>query len=463
MTEQTLQTHLHAAIRHPTEPRILLLPGDEGWHLPYAQPPNDFWLANVEVVNKAIRELLNAGVWSLRQVHYVEDEEQKRIEAIYEMELLDLNWQPPDGARWVSAADFAAAEFAGTDFAGLQIANADHIPLLSAYLTTLEQGVVPDQRPAWARPGWVHEARAWVETELARHGYALRELEQLKQWGISSVLRAKTDYSDFYFKTTNPLMALFVNEASVTQCLSELFPAYVPTPLSVDISRDWMLLPAFDQLFQRETTLEVKAEAFRRFARLQIETIDKLDALLAAGCLDRRIEVMISQIDPLLDDPAATHLLPSEQTAELRALVPRIKELSQKLSAFGLPHTLVHGDLHLGNAALVNGQTIYFDWTDACIAHPFIDLHSLAWVKDETARETILTSYLEPWTDFAPMPRLREIWRLAYALLPLHHSVSYQYIVNNLEPDSKGELDVAYKFLVKLLERVKDYLLKVEG
>jgi hypothetical protein len=393
----------------------------------------------------------------------VEDEEQKRIEAIYEMELLDLNWQPPDGARWVSAADFAAAEFAGTDFAGLQIANADHIPLLSAYLTTLEQGVVPDQRPAWARPGWVHEARAWVETELARHGYALRELEQLKQWGISSVLRAKTDYSDFYFKTTNPLMALFVNEASVTQCLSKLFPAYVPTPISVDISRDWMLLPAFDQLFQRETTLEVKAEAFRRFARLQIETIDKLDALLAAGCLDRRIGVMISQIDPLLDDPAATHLLPSEQTAELRALVPRIKELSQKLSAFGLPHTLVHGDLHLGNAALVNGQTIYFDWTDACIAHPFIDLHSLAWVKDETARETILTSYLEPWTDFAPMPRLREIWRLAYALLPLHHSVSYQYIVNNLEPDSKGELDVAYKFLVKLLERVKDYLLKVEG
>ena len=84
------------------------------------------------------------------------------------------------------------------------------------------------------------------------------------------------------------------------------------------------------------------------------------------------------------------------------------------------------------------------------------------WVKDEAHRETILTAYLEPWTAFAPMPRLREIFRLAYALLPLHHAVSYQHIVNNLEPDSKPELDMAHEFLEQLRVRVKEYLLGIE-
>ena len=445
-------THLHAALRHPTEPRLLLLPNEHGWQLPYACHPNDIWVADVHVPNTAFRELLNGKFWTLRQLQYESDQAQKMVKAIFEMELLDPNWPPPDGARWIGA----------TDLAGIQITNAEHIPIISAYLTALETGSIPDQRPAWARPGWAHEVRAWIETELARHGYTLRELEQRKQWGISSVLRAKTDKRDVYFKTTNPHMSLFVNEASVTQHLSELYPAYIPAPLSVDISRDWMLLAEFDQLFQREMSIKTKAEAFRRFAELQIQTIDQHGTLFAAGCLDRRIDKMIAQVDPLLADSAILHKLTPEQTTELRELAPKIKDLLLQLSTFNLPNTLVHGDLHLGNAALVNGQTIYFDWTDACIAHPFIDLHSLMWVKDDADRETLLTAYLEPWTAFAPIERLREIWQLAHTLLPLHHAVSYQHIVYNLEPDSKHELDFAHEFLEQLLVRVKEYLLKAE-
>ena len=38
----------------------------------------------------------------------------------------------------------------------------------------------------------------------------------------------------------------------------------------------------------------------------------------------------------------------------------------------------------------MNGELAYFDWTDACIAHPFIDLHSLQWQKDEATRAALL-------------------------------------------------------------------------
>ena len=293
MTEPTWTTHLHAALRHPTEPCILLLPNG-GWQLPYAHHSEELWYANVPIVNKTFGAQFNTPLWTLRQFHFVSDEEKKEGTTIFEVILLDREWQPPAGARWVSAADFNGVTFTQPDLA----------PALSAYLTNLERDNMPDQRPAWARSGWAEEVRAWIGAELARHGHTLRELEQLKQWGISSVLRAKTDGKAFYFKTTNPHMPLFVNEASVTQRLSELFPEYIPAPLSVDIGRDWMLLAEFDQLFQPDMPIEPKAEAFRRFAQLQIQTIGLHDTLLAAGCLDRRIDKMITQVDPLLADPA---------------------------------------------------------------------------------------------------------------------------------------------------------------
>lgn len=441
-------SHIRAALRHPTEPRILLLPEGDGWTLPGFIHPDLIWYASTNIVNPGVGKVLGTEVWTLRQFYILENEEEKWLEIVFEMELVDRDWVPPSGARWVSAGEFDEIALTYPHLKG---------PILR-YLKALEAGDIPELRPPWARPGWRDEVCTWMGQELAQQGFTLRELEQLKQWGISSVLRAKTDRKDVYFKTTNLHMALFVNEASVTQCLSEFFPAYISAPLSVDISRDWMLLPEFDQLFQREMPIKPKAEAFRRFAELQLQTIDKLDTLLDAGCLDRRIDKMIAQVDPLLADPAAMHKLTPEQVDELRELAPKIKDLLVQLSTFEIPYTLVHGDLHLGNAALVNGQTIYFDWTDACVAHPFIDLHSLMWVKDEASRETILTAYLEPWTIFAPMDRLREIFRLAYALLPLHHAVSYQYIVNNLEPDSKPELDMTHEFMEQLRVRVKEYL-----
>ena len=70
--------------------------------------------------------------------------------------------------------------------------------------------------------------------------------------------------------------------------------------------------------------------------------------------------------------------------------------------------TLVHGDLHPGNVARLDGELAYFDWTDACVAHPFFDLHSLQWQKDEATRAALLDAYLGAWEGVASPERLRE-------------------------------------------------------
>ncbi len=121
------------------------------------------------------------------------------------------------------------------------------------------------------------------------------------------------------------------------------------------------------------------------------------DELLADGCLDRRLEVLEAQIHPLLHDPVATARFTADETAELRGLEPALVELCRRLDALELPATLLHGDLHMLNVARLNGDLVYFDWTDACISHPFLDLISLQWEPDEASRAVLLNAYLEGW------------------------------------------------------------------
>ncbi len=441
-------THLHAIVQHPAEPRILLLQTDDDWQLPTVRHPEKLWHSSVTIVTATFCKLLNANVWALRQIYFESDQDTKTIEAIFEMELLDPEWKPPPHARWVDKAELHE----------LFIPSERLYPSVDAYLSAQEEGIVPKLRPPWARPGWLPIVNAWIEAELIRYGETLRELEQVKQWGISCVLRAKTDNEDFYFKAPNQQMPLFANEAAVTAKMAKFFPGRIATPLSIDLNRDWMLLPDFGEEIPSDFPLEEMTLLLRRYAELQKESIPLTSELLLAGCLDRRMEVLTTQIDPLLADPIAVANLTSEQLAELRTLASMLKKLCLQLSTFNIPPTLVHGDLHLGNVARMNGAIIFFDWTDASLAHPFFDLLSLNWEKDEHKREAMLTAYLEMWTEYESMERLREAWKLANILERLHQAVSYQHIVRNLEPDSRPELDFTHRILIELLKRVRVYL-----
>jgi Phosphotransferase enzyme family len=235
--------------------------------------------------------------------------------------------------------------------------------------------------------------------------------------------------------------------------LAERFPGYVPRPLAVQPEHGWMLLAEFGEVFRGDVSLEVRRELLRGFAGLQRLTAPVTDELLADGCLDRRLGVLEGQIEPLLDDPEAVHQLEPAEVAELRRLAPALKEACGRLDACGLPSTLVHGDLHLGNVTRVDGELQVFDWTDACISHPFIDLQSLQWERDEASKASLLGAYLEPWRDVASAERLQEAVALAGVVIPLHHAVSYQHIVAGLEPAAKPELDATHEFLREVLRR----------
>jgi fructosamine-3-kinase len=438
------RSHLFAALRHPAEPKLLLLRSDRSWRLPRVVVPDAVWSADAEVVVAAFERRLGTTPWLLRRLGVADDEEAKRVEAVYELELLEQAWEPPAHGRWVGRGDLDR----------LRLADGRQRELLEAYLEALESGDVPESRPPWARPGWLRAARAWIEREVARLGHTVNGIEQVKHWSISSILRVRTSGPNVYFKAPARL-PLFVREAAVTAMLAERFPGYVPTPLALESERDWMLLPELE-LVSWDSPLATRCELLRRFAGLQRQAAGSTAELLADGCLDRRLDVLESQVEPLFGDPRAVARLTSEETKELRRLAPTLKDVCRRLADFEIPATLVHGDLHLGNVARLDGELVYFDWTDACIAHPFIDLLSLRWERDETRREALLDAYLEPWDGAETPERMREAVALAAVVIPLHHAVSYQRIVGALEPVAQSELDATHTFLREALARARE-------
>jgi hypothetical protein len=85
----------------------------------------------------------------------------------------------------------------------------------------------------------------------------------------------------------------------------------------------------------------------------------------------------------------------------------------------------------------------FFDWTDACVAHPFLDLATIRRgtsyaegddQRERELRERLVGAYLPEWAAFEPPDRLARAVRLAAPLGALHQAVSYRAIVASQQP-----------------------------
>jgi aminoglycoside phosphotransferase (APT) family kinase protein len=116
---------------------------------------------------------------------------------------------------------------------------------------------------------------------------------------------------------------------------------------------------------------------------------------------------------------------------------------------------LVHGDLHADNIAVRDGAPVIFDWSDACVAHPFFDLTTLLDGEFLTAlpaaRARLQDVYFAYWAEYEPPERLRAAAALTAPLGLLHQAVSYQHIVISLEPEARWELIEGWVYFLRQL------------
>jgi hypothetical protein len=259
----------------------------------------------------------------------------------------------------------------------------------------------------------------------------------------------------FFFKTSLDL-PLFVNEAVVTKALAEMFPGYVPDVVALNSQNNWMIMEDFGPVVSHEASLADRLEILRQFARIQRESVDKTEQLIALGLCDRRLEWMLNEIEPFLNKPKIADSVTAEEAEKLRALAQPLVALCRKLYEYGVPDTIIHGDLHGSNVARNEkepGKLLFFDWTDAAVSHPFFDMLLIYICKDPAEQEAMRDLYLAQWLDYEPMERLLELWQVAKVVAAVYHGLSYIYIGEGLEDWAKTDMDWAMPYwLRKIIE-----------
>jgi aminoglycoside phosphotransferase (APT) family kinase protein len=130
----------------------------------------------------------------------------------------------------------------------------------------------------------------------------------------------------------------------------------------------------------------------------------------------------------------------------LQKAAPILKDFCAQLDQYNVPATLVHGDMHMSNVARTAHGYCFFDWSDACVAHPFLDMISVLHEPDSTVQQRLRDHYLAVWTAYEPWERLLAMWELAYPLCALHQAVSYRAILRNTEASCRYELAWAMPF-----------------
>lgn len=318
------------------------------------------------------------------------------------------------------------------------------------------EGPPDDGRAAWFRPGWRDAVEAWVEEQLPLHGLARRgPAEAVKVWSLSAVLRFPVvragQPGDVWFKAT---CDGFHSEPALTQAVRELEPDLMPRVLAVEPDHAWMLLEPIPHA-DDDTDPEHAPAVARALARLQLDTLDTRDDLLAAGLPDRGLGATLSVLHTVLHDSVEQQYMSDDLIRAAVEIEPWLVARLREFWSHPLPDTLAHGDLHLGNVAWVDDRPVFFDWTDACLTHPFLDAKHLADSAFETggeeARAAVWEAYAEPWRAAYPDVDLDTVWAQVREVEGAFQMVTHEQIYRAQPESSRWELATV---VVEILEKV---------
>ncbi|WP_433791202.1 phosphotransferase family protein [Actinoplanes sp. CA-252034] len=215
-------------------------------------------------------------------------------------------------------------------------------------------------RAAYAEAAGVTASLAWAAGALDRAGLTGLTARQQRTWNLSAIWRfddpAGTPVA--WLKQVPPF---FAHEAAVLRLVGDVAPDLVPYVLAAgDEGRALIAHVAGEDCYEagpdlRTAMLAALHPVQRRFA-------GRVDELRAAGVPTLSLEGLPRIARPYLSDvPGLADLLDG--------LPRRLAEVDE----CGLPDTLVHGDLHMGNVISDGDRHTIVDWGDAVIGNPAYD------------------------------------------------------------------------------------------
>lgn len=404
-------------VPHASRSALLLLRARTGWILPVfrSRVEDNAGFADAEPFLRWFAE--RHGFYSPR-LCAIEPAESDRIAFVLDSPAED--WAPRAEARWGDLRSIPPSEFAAPE----------HYRIFQDWLAS---GGHSAAMP-WARPGGFEPAFAWMRQRLEEAGIRLAgRIEQRKNTYAGCVFQCMTGAGSVFLKILPPV---FSAELEAAEAVARWGVARLPRLIAAERERGWMLtLDMGGRDLSEGDALEAWTAAAREWARTQIAALPFMESPEARALRDarwpaaaRRFESLIPRIEPLLSG-APMALAPAEIEA-LRQCAPRWMALVEEIARGGVPASLEHGDLRASNIRLTAEGIIFFDWAFASVAHPFLSMAGLlhchrAWLFDRPEwRDSIRDAYLELWTGFGPMDRLRRLFEQVDRCKALHYALA---------------------------------------
>jgi aminoglycoside phosphotransferase (APT) family kinase protein len=348
---------------------------------------------------------------------------------------------PVDGA-WTPLADLAEQDAVVT-------------ALRSVAAVMSGETEAPARRPNWFRTGWYDEVEAWVDDQLAARGRSRGGPAQpVNVWSLSAVVRVPCDPAPPVWVKGS--CRHFHAEPALTRLVAEMLPIHAPPLIATDDERGWTLMediPGVDYEDQ-DTPPPVGAQAARAIAALQLRSLEHLTEIEASGVPVRDLTTTMHQFDQVLGESVELGQLTAGELEAARGTRHDVHRVLAELAGLGIPDTLVHGDLHTGNLAQGADTLVLYDWSDAAVSHPFLDLVLLCERLSQEEQESARTTYAAAWRAAYPEADVSRALELAVQANAIYQMVTYEQLYAAGEDASYWEMSgVVGRMLRNLPER----------
>jgi hypothetical protein len=284
----------------------------------------------------------------------------------------------------------------------------------------------------FARIGWIYELVAKAGGNRDRKSMPVtRQLNQ----GIDFCLLSLTDASGrkVWFKAVGEPN---IHEYALTGELTRRFPSYLPKTVTTTPEwNGWVMEDANGLPLNESGAIYQCEEAFTALAIMQKEMATDIASLSAIGAKSWTWSRIAPLLDPFFTEAwRAMRAQTSDKSkplsgGELNQLQRDIKSALDEFMNAGIPETLLHGDIGHGNVIATCEGTIFLDWAEAYIGHPFLTaeylLADLARSNPMFAEKqaALRSHYASHWKGYVQPSELERIIGLAPAIAAFVYGV----------------------------------------
>ncbi|HKW35230.1 MAG TPA: phosphotransferase [Candidatus Acidoferrum sp.] len=297
---------------------------------------------------------------------------------------------------------------------------------------------------AFGTPGSLTRIREWVQDSLL--AYRLRLTGRFSQFNAGKtfgLIRFETDNEAVWFKAVAPPNQ---REFPLTVALCQRLPAHTPELLATRPRWNaWLTREAAGPRLSQCRDITPWSNAARDLAAFQISSVGATDCVLQCGGRDLRPQALRELIGPFFESlgelmdrqtcPVPRKLSPEELVELQRDIHTAIHVLHEA----DVPISLGHLDLNPENIIALPDRTVFLDWAEAAVGHPFLSLAYLiehcrqSFDARSDCTTPLVRAYLNRWNVQGLFKNPEKLLCLALLLAVLAHAVSTEGWRNTAE------------------------------